>query len=453
MTENKQKQFILRARLSAKFFLGCICFAILGITSCTESGVIGVNVQPKSDLLNVAYKDTTTLIAYSVREDSIPTSNTSFNLLGSYNDPVFGYSSASIYTQVLLPNGLANVNLGPTGQILDSAVLVLPYGLYYYGNLDPQTVQVYQVTQDFYNDSTYYSSRNLATGALIGSQLVFPQPTIGSIVNGVSQEPQLRIRLNTAFFESTFLRSPDSNLVSNAAFVNYFKGIYITPANGHQYQHQGAILTFNLLDPICGIQLYYRNPKTPPYLSANTITFSINGSSARFGHFYHNYRGTSVLAQYSDTTLGTNNVYVQSIAGVKTEIKIPHLQNWTDSGKIVVNKAEFDISVNAAYADNSYLAPTQMYLVAIDSMGKEEILPDQNVSSNYFGGVYNTANSTYTFDIARYVQQVLNGHLKNRGLYLVAGGSAVNANRVVLYGGSKTNPGKMRLRLTYTKLY
>ncbi|HVA97790.1 MAG TPA: DUF4270 domain-containing protein [Bacteroidia bacterium] len=450
MINRKEKHLLLRTNLSAKFFLAFLALLGIGITSCNKTSVIGLNVQPKSDLLNVSFKDTTTIIAYSVKEDSIISNKTTYSLLGSYNDPVFGNTSASIYAQVLLPNGLVNVNMGPTGQVLDSAVLVLPYALYYYGNLDPQTIQVYQVTQDFYQYNSYYSNDNLSIGQLIGSKLVFPQPTTGSSFG----EPQLRIHLDKTFCTNTFLKqSGSANLASNASFVSFLKGIYITTANGYQYPHQGGILAFNLTDPICGIQLYYRNPKLPPYLAGNNITFNINAGSAYFDNFTHNFRHSSIIATNVDTTLGTNNVYVQSMAGVKVKIKMPYLENWKDSGQIVVNKAEFDVSVNNALTESSYPVPPQLYLVGIDSVGGEIILPDENQGSNYFGGTYNAATSSYSFNIAMYVQQVLSGKIKNRGLYLVAGGSAINADRVVLNGGLKTNPGKMRLKLTYTKLY
>ena len=117
-----------------------------------------------------------------------------------------------------------------------------------------------------------------------------------------------------------------------------------------------------------------------------------------------------------------------------------------------MNKAEFYLPVNTTYNDASYPPPTQMYLVAIDSLGGETTLPDENQGTNYYEGTYDAATSSYSFNIAMYVQQVLNGHLKNRGLYLVAGGSAVNANRVVLPAPLKSLPNRMRLKLTYTRI-
>ena len=61
-----------------------------------------MGVQPAGDKLNVVYIDTCTLVAYTVKDDSIRTDNTVYNLLGSNNDPVFGKNTASFYSQVLL---------------------------------------------------------------------------------------------------------------------------------------------------------------------------------------------------------------------------------------------------------------------------------------------------------------------------------------------------------------
>ncbi|MBA3705349.1 MAG: hypothetical protein H0W84_05470, partial [Bacteroidetes bacterium] len=64
------------------------------LTSCDESSVVGLDVQPSNDLLNVSFQDTTTIITKTIREDSLRTDEALVGfagaLIGKYIDPVFG---------------------------------------------------------------------------------------------------------------------------------------------------------------------------------------------------------------------------------------------------------------------------------------------------------------------------------------------------------------------------
>src|SRR5690606_33977804 len=86
--------------------------------------------------LGLVFTDTLTLIAHTVREDSLRTDEMPDNLLGKMDDPIFGKSYASVYFQLrLLTN---NVDLG-SGVQLDSAVLMLRYSGKYGDLTVPQT--------------------------------------------------------------------------------------------------------------------------------------------------------------------------------------------------------------------------------------------------------------------------------------------------------------------------
>jgi len=145
------------------------------------------------------------------------------------------------------------------------------------------------------------------------------------------------------------------------------------------------------------------------------------------------------------------------MSGVKTKIEIPYLMNWNDSGKIAINKAELVIKVNQdptyqMYELDTFAAPAALFLFGIDDVGANLLLPDYYEGSNYFGGTYNATKKEYRFNIARYIQRVLNGKYNNNGLYLLVSSGAITANRVVI-GGGKPNAYKMKLNITYTKLH
>lgn len=79
-------------------------------------------------------------------------------------------------------------------------------------------------------------------------------------------------------------------------------------------------------------------------------------------------------------------------------------------------------------------------------------MADYFEGATYFGGTYNSTTRTYKFNIARHLQKILNGSVEDHGLFLLASGAVVQANRVVI--GSGKNMGyPMRLHLFYTRLH
>jgi hypothetical protein len=142
------------------------------------------------------------------------------------------------------------------------------------------------------------------------------------------------------------------------------------------------------------------------------------------------------------------------MAGLKVRIEYPYIQNLVKKGRIAINKAQLVIPVNDSTDISlpSYAPPYQLVLVE-ELGGLYRFLVDQDEGTSYYGGVYNSTAKTYTFNIALYLQRVLNGLEPNLGLYLEVwtGDRPSTPNRVVLKG-PKRHPG-MSLNITYTKLY
>jgi len=68
----------------------------------------------------------------------------------------------------------------------------------------------------------------------------------------------------------------------------------------------------------------------------------------------------------------------------------------------------------------------------------------------YFGGTYNASNKTYTFNISRHIQDLINNNTVDYGMYLIATGSSIQANRSVL-NSFKHPSNKIKLNITYSK--
>jgi len=173
----------MRVSVSAKFFLSITAVALILLASCKKDTNAGIGVQPSTDLLNVKASDTTTLVSWTLKEDSLPTSQAlSQYVFGSYWDPIFGKCNASIFTQFTYPTNDVNLDFASGGNELllscDSIVLSLGYGTTYYGDTSQaHTIRVYQMSSTMalnipYNSDTVFSYYPTP----IGSKVIQPAP-------------------------------------------------------------------------------------------------------------------------------------------------------------------------------------------------------------------------------------------------------------------------------------
>lgn len=416
-------------------------------TTCTkEPDLVGLNLVSQSELLKLGYVDTASMVAYTVKVDTMNTEELSYALIGSMNDPVFGQTNATFYSQIRLVDEGSDYGTSP---VFDSAFLTLPYKGAYGDTMSNMTLRVYELTQQLTLYDTMYSF-NTATfdeSHLLGTLSFVPRPSDSVMINGTKSAPQLRIPL-TEYFGQRMLSVPTDSLVDNDSFLNSFYGICIV-AEKQETPGKGAILYFTVPSSSSMITMYYHNTE-----DTTSAYYIISSYSSRFGHYDHNsYSGASPLLQQQitgDTTGGDQYVFLQSTAGTKVRLRFPTLPQWQNKGKIIVNDAQL-ILTNAS-PDDQYPVPASLSLrlVADDNISIGGYTDDEYLEgSTYFDGTYNETDNTYRFRLARYIQQLITGDIDNNGLYLIISGGAVNANRIVL-NGPKNPYGKMKLFVKYT---
>lgn len=423
-----------------------VCALLIGaVYSCKDPGSAGLEVLPTSDQVAVRFSDTASIVCYSIREDSLTSSNNSANLAGYYNDPVFGICRAGFFAQLAPLTNSPNFGVEP---VADSVILSLQYSGSYgdttVGATD-QIFHVYQVTQDLYKDSTYYSNDSISYGSLISSGNYAINTKDSVLVNGIREAPQLRLMMDTSFFRTYLLnQSGQATLSSVSAFQAYFKGIYVTPDPASTAGNR--ILYFNLASSITRLHVYYHNATDT---GVYDLEINAKNTCATVNHFYHNYSGTQVELQLTDTTLGGSNIYIQAMAGVKAKLRIPYLRNFLSIGRIAINKAELVISVDQPSV-MGYHPIGQLAVQGIDSAGKSIFTADYFESIDFRGGNYDQSTLQYKTNITRYIQRVLSGQVTDNGIYLVVYGGSVFANRSVLRGYQTAE--KIKLNLTYSLL-
>ncbi len=417
------------------------------ISSCKEPDTIGLEVQPPDDQLNLEHTDTLSLVTYTVLDDSIRSDETVLALAGQYSDPVFGIHSSSFYTQLRLSSNNADFGANP---VADSIVLTLVYKAVYGDTNTQQTIKVYELNQNIYRDSSYYSNNSFLTGSLLGTKTFVPKPLDSVKVDSVKKAPHLRVKLSPQLAQRFIDVSGSSSLSDNATFLQFFKGLYITMTPSG---NPGAILSFDLLNSLSQVTMYYKNNAS----DSLKYNFVINENCARINHFNHHryFNASSYLKSQikGDTIKGDSVLFIQSMAGLKVKIKYPYLKNLIANGKIAINKAELIIKLdNDDLSETDYAPPPQLVLLEEQS-GKIRFIIDQYEGISYYGGLYTASKKEYRFNIARHLQQILDGEKENLGLSLVVwtADRPSKANRVVLNGSKCKDP--IRLSISYTKLY
>lgn len=439
----------MKSSFSANFFSIALLTIVL-FTSCKKDSSVGLDFI--DDQLGVLYDEARRITTHTVPDDSMSTSSRSSTLLGTLNDPYFGRTTASVYSQFLL----SSVNpVFPSGSACDSVVLSLVFKGFY-GTLEPQRFMVHQLTSDLYKDTVYYSIDSaLYNPVAIGDEVISPNPFDSLYISGDSVAPQLRIHLSNAFGNSILNASPN-DLANNDNFKQFFKGLYITSAStGKNGRSSGSIMYFNWGHPETKITFYYRNNfGTHGNQGASSYSLVINSSTANFNNFKHDYSSNPEITSQllSSDTVQSTRTYIQSLSGLKTKIYFTDLQNLLANGNVAVNKAELVIKADPLTIDNDLQPPTRLALVYLDSLGNQLLLADYVEGDAYFGGVWDAVKKEYRFNVARHIQRLLTGDVKDYGLVLLATGGAVNGNRVVIGGGSPLSQNQMKLKITYTKL-
>ncbi|UCG26608.1 MAG: DUF4270 domain-containing protein [Bacteroidales bacterium] len=420
-------------RFSVLFMLSLLSF--LTLISCDdEASIIGEELQPPSEKLDVIYIDTLSLDAFSLTQDSIISSGFETALVGTIQDIVFGSSTASFLTRIRL-SGTDN---NPTpfipgeGTVTDSLILtVLPEG--FYGDVNTEMiVKVYRLDEDILRDSIYYSNHK-------PEYELNSEQTFRIAVN----DTLLQLKLDTSFFGTPL--SEIDTIETNAELRGFFKGIYF--AFDSIVAGEGAIFLLDVLSPSSKLTLYYHdiNNDTIP----EEYTFNINIFSARANLFFHDY-STGSIAHLNDTLVEDTLIYIQGLGGTYAKIDFPFLEELRNLGPMVVNKAEIKFKLWEYYDNTLFTRPEELRLLRKNEEGKFTPLFDEALGEDYFGGRLDEESGTYTFNITAHLKTLLNDETGDTSIYLFMRNPIDSPERVALF--NNTSPNNIGFRFVYTKL-
>lgn len=339
-----------------------------------------------------------------VKEDSLRSLNSSTSYIGYLNDPYFGNTSASLYTEFRIPS--TDVNFGLSAQA-DSIVLSLDIAGYYGDTLSPLTISVREMLETI--ETTTTDTLDVETVVNIYSTDDFdvdPQ-----ILNNAQQEflpiasSKLNISLSNTFAQQ-FLDADSTNFADNEAFQSFFNGLYIAVDQGLE---NGLLLELDLLSESSKLTIYYHNE----FSDSLSYDFQINSSADRMTRWSHDYSATEIESALNMEFVSQG--YVQGGVGLRTYVELPDLNILKDSN-YVFHSAELIIPYISNELDSIFYGPSKLGLAAVNSDGNLEVLTeDQNIQgSTYFDGNRDETTQTYTFNIARYIHKVVQEGYTNR---------------------------------------
>ncbi len=418
---------------------------VVTLASCKEEpDLIGLDLIPDSELLNHSLIDTLSIVAYTVREDTLRTDELATNLLGAVNDPVFGVTKASVYTEFRLSN--LNVSFG-TEPIADSLVLTVAVKGIYGDTLQPHQIEVYELAGNIDLESKYYAnSTALVEPVPIGS-LQFTPEILRDSLNKISYTP-LKITLSQEY-ANRLINADTSTLANSDSLRRVFKGLYLKTTDVPSGDG-GAMLYLDFLSTNTSFTMHYRNGSDTV---KRKVEFRINEFAARFNSYEHNdYQGSDPLFLQQimgDTSLGQQKLYLQSMGGTTIKLQFPYL-NELSKQKILIHQAV--LILQAENEDDKYPVPALIGIRKIKDKvkGGYLVLPDEAEGGGYVGG-YADENEEYRIRITRYIQnRLLNPEEEDNGLVLIAAGSSLAANRAVFNGPDAENG--MKLLIYYSPI-
>lgn len=381
---------LFRSRIA---FLSVILFIAHAQTGCRENTLINSKVSPAINTINL-YSDSLPCLTSTYYDDSSITSTTLpgvpiYQGVGNLKDDFFGTMRGSTFFQVVPLDKSFGIYEGMT---IDSAVLILPYSGFTFGDITAGATQSYQafyMTDSISYDSIYHSFDNKS----IDATYPLSEPSTVDIswmeaaydsVTQVRNFPGLRLKLKLPALKHYLLHA-DSAMINSTSpdvdFVRAFNGVCVrvTDANQHSKAYPFFRLDGNTVYTQAGI-LVYTHKTSDPSDSAHLVTYYFNSNNcAHFNNITKSFSHYPVNTLYTSTSKNDEIIALQNQPGASIDIVIPGLKNLPAG---VLNKAELQLTV---LPDNAY----GNYLTSGTFLGPEKVYPTGVGNGSYPSGITN----------------------------------------------------------------
>jgi hypothetical protein len=412
-------------------------------------------------------KYTSSVVAYNEKISPIQSNNLPVNALGIYDDPAFGKTMANFATQLTLASVDPVIGDNP---VIDSVYIDVPYfvdatkttpitaggntyeldsiygaskakiklsifesGLYMRDN-DP-TGGFLEVQKYFTNQKADFE--NLKGGTRLNDDAnkaqndeFFYNPVQRNLTTKDAAEkktnsysvPGMRLKLNSAFFDSKIIHAPTGKLSTNDVFKEYFRGLYFKveqsgtdPGSLAMINFAKGTITINykedLTTTVGGVVTVTRVEKSIVLNMTGNAISKVNTVSLLEKSNPNSVYETAINSP--DRALGDDKLYLKGGEGSLAVIKLFGPDLYGEDGKTgspngvadeldiirkngwLINEANIVFNIDASTMANSY-EPARIYLY--DFTNSTTIL-------DYFVGATTTNKNTSKYTFSGYIQR------------------------------------------------
>lgn len=455
--------------------IGTLVVALFATLTCCSKvdDQLGIDFIPPYQTLQVELDTITTGInTYLTYSDSIPSSNMGLSYLGSLNSKTFGRTKIGSLVQYLPTYRTDTLETGGVRETADSVWIVGNFSYVAGDTMRKQTFNVYEVTGNLHNDSTYFTS--LAVEDYIDPTPLFAFDMVGKpavktydtlVMRVVNQEKADNFLARLMAMEKPYY-------LSDSLWLSKLKGLYIAPADESVKNAAVYMMGLGLDDNDSYLALFSHNydaqyPTIPQDTILRYYTFYDNvdySQSVSLTTVEHDYTGTNMQPVGDwEESLGTpsDKVAVQGFGGVTTTIEFDEnflaaLNDIVPEGyNVMINKAKL-IMPTAFRTPEVYNAAPERVGAYVHYASKVGIIDYDWAYENEYGGGINyggylsRSHGIYEADITSYIQRVLAADNKKnpRITFGMPAYHIFRGGEVELSGTGGERP--IQLALTYT---
>lgn len=392
-----------------KQYIKYVIIALVAIlTACKNDDSVGIEIQPQQDEITIC-SDTFLIESENYYVPAISAQADSM-ILGEFYSAKYGTTKAELLLQIAPPVDYrfpeAKYNPQP-----DSLVLMMYYDTWFGSSYAPIEFSIYEINKQSIDYNTQYLS-NLNIGDFCDSTILMGKRLMTSIdlsrADSVSEDtaatPYVRYKFDQTQLER-FFNMPQEVYKSEEAFLNEFKGLYLTTRYG-----SSTMICFNQIS----MYLYYhytyqRNGKDT--IVNTTIIFPSNKEVRQLNKFTH--PNIEEIAVCHDSLN-----YIKSAAGIYPKIRIPigkmskHIYSKIGDKQLNINAAEIIIE-NISYDSTDVFMGQPYYLLALtteqfDDFIKYNTIPSATDTTAVIAD-YLVNKGGYKLDLAYFITK----HLRN----------------------------------------
>ncbi|TLX70951.1 DUF4270 domain-containing protein [Labilibacter sediminis] len=472
-----------------------LAFVILLFSACKDdASEIGGGLFPENEIIDaeeyIATHEKGDIRTSNVKSDAIEFSTIKSFIIGEFDDPFFGKTTADFLSQVSLgQRGTADtttIKINDNYE-LDSTRLLIKYpnNSWIGDTLTKHRIKVFELDQPldpFRNYSSDFDPTGMYDPLNPIGEKVFQTKTMrgdnysksDSIWSQANYIDTISIEISDELGDRIF--TADSAIITDPyAFKQFFKGIYFTSEKEDHSSDIGSLIQLNYRGISQELVLYYKrinyDETTNEIVDTSFLTrkFPINIEDVKVNRYAHDYTNSEIV--FGDTN--TDKLYVQPMAGsaCKYNIEPTFIEYWEDKlpekdneGNIIITDTVYSIAgstlsfyIDTALTDyRDYSVPQSIEIFAKDDNG-DFVTPffeneyGQTVQA-YSAGTLNyditedgvVYPSKYTFTLTNgFFEEFINPQIPSNidranynELYIVPANSSSTFNRVIIHSAA-----------------